>query len=176
MICLRRKFFAKKAEITCAAGFGIGFVVCHISSSDLGWFSLSVDYRAPSKEIVFLAEGWGIRDVRGPYITRDKAFLRISEEFLSATVPSTLRLSLELSNRCSTEGLVVRFEGIFGNRGLLLARNKSADIIFENVLAKFGCYELAIYVPQCLASEAMFLQDVVALNSLSLQRWSVRVG
>ena len=40
-------------------------------------FALEVDYRAPSREDLFLASGWGVRDVGGPYINSSSATIII---------------------------------------------------------------------------------------------------
>jgi hypothetical protein len=36
-------------------------------------FEICVDYRAPSQEWLFLGNGWGVRDVRGSYLSSAEA-------------------------------------------------------------------------------------------------------
>jgi|SRR5271166_829664 len=46
-------------------------------------FALEVDYRASSREHLFLASGWGIRDVGGPYVMSSSAMIIIPNWGLS---------------------------------------------------------------------------------------------
>jgi len=133
-----------------------------------------VDYRGQSKENLFLAGGWGMRDVRGPYIISAAGTIRIDGRLLSRSVESKLTLSLEASNRLAAAAILVTAICERRKKTIIIVRNQSVTIEFPaTVRGPSEHFDLAIHVPESGAASAASLRDVVALNWLSISR---RIG
>lgn len=76
-------------------------------------FYMLVDYRAPSKERLFLEQGFGARDVKGPYILCQQAVLLVESWALSPVFETLIRLTLGLSSR-APDSATVRMESQWG--------------------------------------------------------------
>jgi hypothetical protein len=136
---------------------------------------INVDYKAPSWERLFLGNGWGGRDIRGPYISATTAEIVIDNWALSPKTAATVKLTLSVSNRCEVDALFVRAIGVFGSIQSLVKRNEEATLTISNVFADsikrkavillrptFGVNDIIAATPGTI--------DIVALNELRLTR------
>ena len=136
---------------------------------------INVDYKAPSWERLFLGKGWGVRDIRRPYITDTTAQIVIDNWALSPKTAATVKLTLAVSNRCEVDALFVRAIGVFGSAQNLVKRNDEATLTISNVFADpirkhavilleptFGVNGIIAATPGTI--------DIVALNELRLTR------
>ena len=132
---------------------------------------LSVNYEAPSRETLFLESGWGIRDVRGPYLGVPEGLIRINRWALSSRVPSRICLQFEMSNRVILEATAIQAIGDFGRQTCYVSRNRTLDLVIENVLAN-EAYLIRIVHPAVIESGRFDpgLSDFIAINSLSISR------
>src|SRR4051794_36436342 len=101
-------------------------------------FEIRVDYRAPSKEWLFLGAGWEpARDVRGVYITDPAAELVLDNRILSRERPSLLRLTFSMAERADVDAIMVRASGIFGSKQTIIQKVKQTAMeihpLFSNV-------------------------------------------
>lgn len=123
-----------------------------------------VEYRAPSAERRLLGDGWGVRDVRGPYMA-SAALLSFSGDLLTSERISGLTLCLECSNRLAIDVLNVNVGGDFGQQSFLLARNKSVCVEFFVGADQRNCGgEIRISLGLSLDRIRRHQTDVVALN------------
>src|SRR5271166_5263318 len=95
-------------------------------------FELSVNYKSPSQETLFLESGWGIRDVSGPYLTAHEGKICVSPWVLSPVIASTIRLRFEMSNRALLDAVSLQAIGDFGIKSCFIERNKASELMIEN--------------------------------------------
>jgi hypothetical protein len=136
-------------------------------------FDLNVQYSSPSKEKLFLGSGWGVRDVRGPYLAAEGGNIAIGCWALSPEVPSRIHLQFEMSNRSALEAAVLCASGTFGTKTCYIIRNKIGELMIENALSTIDeDYLIKITQPRTLHS-ARFdysLSDLIAVNALRIWR------
>jgi hypothetical protein len=139
---------------------------------DLVAFYLTVKYRAPSKERSFLAKGWGLRDVRGPYLDGFVGHIQISGAVLSSERPSTISLVLSASNRCPTSFILAT--ALISNNEMTksIDRNGSTDFVFESVYASSsGCLNLLVKLPEVQTDvELKRFWTILAIDELTIER------
>ena len=139
---------------------------------DLVTFYLTVRYRAPSKERSFLENGWGLRDVRGPYLDGSIGHICITNTVLSSDTPSTVSLVLSASNRCPTPS--VRARVMMGNEEVAkdIDRNGSADFAFGSVYAtSMRCLELLVELPEIRTDiDLQKFWTILAIDELTIER------
>jgi hypothetical protein len=138
-------------------------------------FNIHVIYKVPSQERLFLGNGWGIRDVRGPYLAAPTADIIIDNWALSSKVPSTVKLTLSVSNLCEVDALFVRATGAFGSGQTLVKRNDEAVLTLSDVFADPMHDHTAIVVeptfgPRDKIATTAGTIDIVAINELQLTR------
>ena len=115
---------------------------------DLVTFYLTIIYRAPSKEKLFLGKGWGIRDVRGPYLDGFMGHIHIASEVLSSETPSTISLVLSASNRCPTSFVLAKISTAEREVSKKVKRNGSTDFILDSIYARTsGNLDLLVQLP-----------------------------
>jgi hypothetical protein len=140
--------------------------------TDMITFYLIVKYKSPSKEWSFLEKGWGIRDVRGPYLNTFTGHICISNEILLPEIPSTISLTLSLSNRCPTASILV--QALASNRKVIhsVNRNDSADFVFESVVRdSTGKFQIEISIPSVkTATEQKKYSDILAIDEIIIER------
>ncbi len=140
--------------------------------ADMITFYLIVKYKAPSKERSFLERGWGIRDVRGPYLNKSTGHIYISNEVLLAEVPSTISLNISLSNRCPTPSIMVQaltsYKKVIHN----VNRNDSSDFVFESIVRDpTGRFGIEVSIPSIkTAIELKEYSEIVAIDELIIER------
>ena len=139
---------------------------------DLVTFFLSVKYRAPSKEKLFLEKGWGIRDVSGPYLSISQVFICIDNSMFSSEIPSTISLVFSVSNRCPTASVLVTISNHEREFSQHIKKNGSSEFIIESVY--FGPqrrYVISVCLPEVenLANPGSF-SDILAIDEISIER------
>lgn len=137
--------------------------------------NILVIYKTPSQERLFLGDGWGIRDVRGPYLSAPTADIIIGNWALSPKVPSTVKLTLSVSNLCEVDALFVRATGAFGWAQTIVKRNNEAILTLPNILANPLRNHTAIVIeptfgPRDKIAATAGTIDIVAINELLLTR------
>ena len=140
-------------------------------------FELYVDYRAPSREWLFLGYGWGVRDVRGPYLSTPEAEIVLYNWALSQNLPSTLTLSFSLARRAQVNAVLVRAQGDFGRTECIVPKFGKATMTISSLRAN-------IYLnPKIIKLSSVFhldeqiatlpgTTDIVAIDKLRLIRQS----
>jgi hypothetical protein len=138
-------------------------------------FTLTVDYRAPSRESLFLGAGWGIRDLRGPYLSAPEAEILIDNWALSATVPSILTITLSISGRATVNGVFVRENSAFGSAQCIVANDRRSLLtmppLFVNprgssVIIKVLC----LFSANTRVHAAPSTIDIIAIDGVELTR------
>jgi hypothetical protein len=136
---------------------------------------INVYYKAPSRERLFLGNGWGGQDVRGPYINGTRAQILIDNWALSLKTAATVKLTLSVTNRCEVDALFVRAIGVFGSAQSLVKRNEEATLTISNIFSDpirkhavilleptFGVNDIIAATPGTI--------HIVAVNELRLTR------
>ena len=139
---------------------------------DLITFYLTVKYRAPSKENLFLDRGWGIRNVSGPCLNRPEGFIIIDSTVLSSKVPSTISLIFSISNRCPTSSVLARVSTRIGEFSYYIRKNGSKEFTigpaYSDSQQKFS---IAVCLPDTknLPDLGAFA-DILAIDELTIER------
>lgn len=138
-------------------------------------FTLTVDYRAPSRESLFLGAGWGIRDLRGPYLSAPEAELLIDNWALSATVPSILTITLSISGRATVSGVFVRASSTVGSVQCIVAKERKSILtmppLFANPLGTAVIIKmLCLFSDNTQRYAAPSTIDIIAIDRLELTR------
>ena len=141
-------------------------------------FLLDIDYRSSGYknsgyETLFLGEGWGgVRDVRGPYMTRPRAVIAISAWALSASISSQLHLHFGLSNRCPVDALIFNIAGRFGPSSHIIRRSSETDIILENITKEpeFGDYQIDVTLHDPEPSHMLKFMDILSIDQILIRR------
>jgi hypothetical protein len=138
-------------------------------------FEICVDYRAPSQEWLFLGNGWGVRDVRGPYLSASEAEIIIYNWALSRSSPSTLRLTLSLSSRAEVNALFVRARGEFGTSQCIVGKIKHSIMTISPLLGNDANYSTiiklwSVFRPDENIPISQGRIDIVAIDKLQLTR------
>jgi hypothetical protein len=134
---------------------------------------LTVDYRAPSRERMFLDGSWGARDVRGPYLMNPVGYLHKFDELLSMRYPSNILLTLTLSNRCPAPSVLVEVSTELSTVSQRIEKNKSSDFAFDSIyLDQKQPLKFSVHIPEigrsCIPRE---FTDVLAIDELTLERF-----
>jgi hypothetical protein len=137
--------------------------------------NIHVIYKAPSRELLFLGTGWGVRDVRGPYLSEMGAEIIIGNWALSQRIPSRVELTLSVSNRCEVDALFVRATGLSGSAQTLVKKNEEAILILTGILADRLRDHAAIVLQSTFGVNDRIAAtpgsiDIVAINELRLIR------
>jgi len=136
-------------------------------------FELRIDYRSPSQEKLFLGIGWGIRDVRGPYLNANEGRICISPWALSPVMPSVISLQFGMSNRAILQAVSLQAAGDFWVRSCFLERNKSAELLIEGIVGhEQRAYVICIIHPRVpkFSDSRAGLIDFIAIDGLKLSR------
>jgi hypothetical protein len=138
-------------------------------------FDIHIIYKSPSRECLFLGNGWGVRDVRGPYLSAPIADIIIDNWALSLKVPSTVKLTLSVSNLCEVDALFVRATGAFGSEQTLVRRNDEAVLTLVNILADPLRRHTVIVLEPSFGARGKIAAtagtiDIVAIDELRLTR------
>jgi hypothetical protein len=146
-------------------------------------FLLDIDYtcrsgKSAAWETLFLGDGWGVRDVRGPYMTRPRAVLAISAWALSARAGSQVHLRFGLSNRCPVDALIFNLSGGFGSVSRIIRRSSDVDVMLNDIRIERGSEQYLINVALHNPEPANVLKfmDILAINRIAIQRSSWAVG
>jgi hypothetical protein len=139
-------------------------------------FELRIDYKAPSKEHVFLGNGWEpARDVRGAFISGPAAELIIDDWVLSRNFASQLTLTFSMATRSAVDAMVVRASGIFGSSRVIVQKSRQSQMIIPGLYANpRRTYVRILLRPAFGPSETIsdFFEtiDLVALDELEIGR------
>lgn len=140
---------------------------------DLVTFYLSVKYRAPSKERLFLDMNWGVRDVSGPYLNSPEGFLYIDRALLSSDISSTISFVLSISNRCPTASVLARVSTQEGKFSQYIERNGSKEFTIGSVYSgSKPDYMISVCLPEVsvLPDSASF-SDILAIDEITIERY-----
>lgn len=140
-------------------------------------FEVSVDYRAPSREKLFLGDGWGVRDLRGPYLSSPEGEIILNEWALSRVTPSTLTLTLSLSGRAEVNALFVKASGNFGTTQCVVDKTQRSIIVISGLLVSDRLDPTIIklrstFRPDQQIAASPGTMDIVAIDALRLTRGS----
>ena len=136
-------------------------------------FYLVVKYKAPSKERLFLEEGWGLRDVRGPYLDGPIGRVCVTNAVLSSEIPSTISMVLSLSSRCPTPAVVVKISTADKDVTGVIHRDASTDFALNSTCAnsKQG-FEFLVQMPYIYDNSKLgAFWDVLAIDELTIERF-----
>jgi hypothetical protein len=140
-------------------------------------FLLDIDYTPRSNgseawERLFLAAGWGLRDVRGPYMTRPRAVLAISSWALSDRVGSQVRLRFGLSGRCPVDALIFNVSGGFGSISCIIRRSSIEDVMLDDIRIERGSEQylinVALHDPE--PENLLKFMDILAIDRIAIRR------
>lgn len=139
---------------------------------DLVTFYLSVRYRAPSKERLFLDANWGIRDVRGPYLNSLQGFICIDNSMFSPNVASTISLIFSVSNRCPTASLLTTISTQKKELTQCIIKNGSEEFIIEPVYPSLQQkYIISVSLPDVkTTADLSIFSDILAIDEISIER------
>jgi hypothetical protein len=132
---------------------------------------LKIDYRAPSKERLFLGSGWGIRDVRGPYVSGTAAEIVIESWALSKIAPSEIRLTLSMSNRADVDGLTLRIRGTLSHTQAILSKTKPTCIILTGISPNLARADVVLVLEPGFGNSSApssGTTDIVALDEIQI--------
>ena len=133
-------------------------------------FELKIDYRSPSQERLFLGSGWGIRDVRGPYLNASEGRICISPCVLSPVKPSVISLQFGMSNSALLDAVSLQATGDFGVKSCFLERNNATELIIEDIVRhQHGEYVICIMHPRASQFGADLI-DFISIDGLTLSR------
>jgi hypothetical protein len=137
--------------------------------------TLHINYRSPSRERLFLGDGWGPRDVSGPYLSAAFAEIIIDNCVLLERAPATLKLILSLSNRSQVDALFVRANGVFGSVQRIIMRNEQTILTIDGILADANKRDTKIVLrptfgPSSTIAESPHTVDIVRIDELQLIR------
>jgi hypothetical protein len=140
-------------------------------------FLLDIDYTCrpgniEAWETLFLGGGWGVRDVRGPYMTEPRAVLAISSWALSARVGSQVHLRFGLSNRCPLDALTFNLSGKFGSVSRMIRRSSDVYVMLDDIRIEPGSEEYLINVVLHDPAKVLKFMDVLAIDRIAIQRSS----
>lgn len=135
-------------------------------------FYLTVIYRAPSKEKSFLGKGWGIRDVRGPYLDGFVGHIHLAGEVLSSEIPSTISLVLSVSNRCPTSYILAKVSTAEREISKKVKRNGSTDFVIDSIYARTsGNLDLLVNLPEVQTdAELDRFWTTLAVDQITIER------
>jgi len=141
-------------------------------------FNIHVVYKTPSEERLFLGNGWGsVRDVVGPYLSAAAADIVIDNWALSQKVPSTMNLTLSLSNRCEVDKVFVsvRANSVFGSAQKLLKRGERTILTLSGIYADQDRDYTVLVLQSTFGTHSKIAEspgtcDIVAINELQLTR------
>ena len=138
-------------------------------------FFLAINYRAPSREMLFLSSGWGgVRDVRGPYLIESPGVIAIAPWALACVEASELRLVFGLSNRSPVDAVTFRVSGLFGSSTHIIQKNADVDVHISNILAvpESDEYRLSVDLTFGLSKDVdpLICLDLLSLDHLSINR------
>lgn len=135
---------------------------------------LEILYNCVVKEEVFLGNGWGIRDVRGPYLIGNPAQVLLPREMLNKKFTTQVSFHFGLSSRSPHEGVEVSCHYKETRLTETILRNNKCNITFKEVFSdnnEIATFE--IYATQLITSgsiEIVPIYDCVALDKLVLER------
>jgi len=119
-----------------------------------------------------LGKGWGIRDVRGPYLDGLIGHIHIVGEVLSSEIPSTISLVLSLSNRCPTSSILAKVSADEREVSKKVKRNGSTDFILDSVYARTsGSLDLLVQLPEVqTCAELKRFWTILAIDEITIER------
>lgn len=135
-------------------------------------FYLTVNYKSLSKEWLFLEKGWGIRDVRGPYLNTFMGYICISNEILLPEIPSTIALTFSLSNRCPITSILVQASALDRKVVHSINKNASYEFVFNSVFRDPAKeFRIAVSMPSIRnATELRSYSDILAIDEVTIER------
>ena len=142
-------------------------------------FVLKTDYRAPSREQLFLGTGWEpTRDVRGAFISAPKAELLIENWALSRNFASELTLIFAMSSRAAVDAMMVYAAGDFGTAQVMVRKfQQTAMVIIPLFPSVTGGHVPITLQPSFGPSETIpgrfDTMDLVALDELEIRRLAI---
>lgn len=133
-------------------------------------FALEVDYRASSREDLFLASGWGIRDVGGPYIMSSSAMIIIPNWGLSNQHASIISLMLALSNRSPVDALLISVMSSRNSTNYFISKNDAIIAKFNNVILNDREDHFDILIKVGIDPHRSEFCDLVRIDKLRIDR------
>ena len=132
-------------------------------------FSFEVDYRASSQEVTFLQYGWGVRDVRGPYIRSNVGTLLIDDRHIKNIQRIDISFRLSASNRLPTDAATVIVEGPGSTQVIIIRKNEDHTVSLPSVSKCAGQILIKITPPQANFGSRIMLNDVISLDWIRIE-------
>jgi hypothetical protein len=139
-------------------------------------FELRVDYKAPSREQLFLGAGWEpARDVRGAFISGPAGELLIGNGALSRNYASQLTLAFSMATRAAVDAMMVRASGTFGSSHVIVQKSQQARLVISPLFADPNRSYVRIMLepafgPSGTIPESPGTMDLIALDELEIER------
>jgi hypothetical protein len=139
-------------------------------------FVLRVDYRAPSKEQLFLGRGWEpARDVRGAFISDPTAEVRIENWVLSPRLPSELILTFSMATRSAVDAMIVYARGEFGSTHIIVGKHEPSRMCISRLFSCRAGNQVRIVLEPSFRATGMIEEgpgtmDLIALDEIELTR------
>jgi hypothetical protein len=99
-------------------------------------FELKLTIEVRPRKVSFWEAGWGVRDVRGPYLNASEGRICISPWALSPSKPSVISLQFGMSNRELLQAVSLQATGEFRVRSCFVERNKSSELLIKDILGQ----------------------------------------
>jgi hypothetical protein len=138
-------------------------------------FLLDIDYtsrdnKSEAWERLFLAVGWGVRDVRGPYMTEPRAVPRFPTGRYQSTY--ALRCICASPGRCPVDALIFNVSGGFGSVSCIIRRPPDVDVVLDDIRIERGSEQypinVALHDPE--PANVLKFMDILAINRIAIQR------
>jgi hypothetical protein len=143
-------------------------------------FLLDIDYsnsgfRSARHEYLFLGNGWGVRDTRGPYMTEPRATLAIAPWALSRRMGSQVHLHFGLSNRCPVDALIFGLSGRFGASSHIIQRNSKTDVVLDDIANEHELdeYRIDVALDDPAPENMLKFMDILSIDRILIRRGAV---
>ena len=135
---------------------------------------IEVRFDCAVNETVFLESGWGIRDVRGPYLIKEKGIVAIPDWLLDENFTTSVSMVFSLSNRSLREAveIYVSYEESVFNETVI--KNGSIEICIPDIKRAERPIKIAIaatgLVSCCDGFRILPVIDFLTLDGLTMER------
>lgn len=136
---------------------------------------MEILYNCAVKETLFLGKGWGVRDVRGPYLEQAGGEICFPSYWLDNKFTTTVELTFSLSNRSEQEGVEIQCYYLGESKRDTVLRNGSVTLILSSLLrqdSKFLLVRVLSTMLNITPSGAVIepTADLVSIDKIRLYR------
>lgn len=134
-------------------------------------FFLKVMFYLSSQENCFLGEGWGIKDVRGPYLNGPIGIVKLHNSILSKSIGSNITIVLSTSNRCPIDSISITVKLNDKEITTHIKRNSSQEVVFVEVLANHKQETQILICDTSISSNATIeYLDIISIDEITIER------